>query len=173
MRLSVVLIVVLLGIAGLTAWALPENSAALGVRQPPTAVPTPTLVPAPSPTADEVDDAATGVETEPFVRTELFFGSERPDKGEVSAEEFKQFLDEEVTPRFPDGLTLLTGFGQFREASGETVQETSFVLVLLYPREFAKESSAKIEEIRTRYIERFEQESVLRVDDPRPVRVSF
>ena len=82
-------------------------------------------------------------------------------------------LDKEVTPRFPDGLTVLTGFGQFREANGETVQETSFVLILLYPRETAKDSSAKIEEIRTRYKEYFEQESVLRVDDPRPVRVSF
>jgi hypothetical protein len=117
--------------------------------------------------------SAARLETEPFIRSELFFGSERPGKPEVSDAEFKQFLDASVTPRFPDGLTVLKGFGQFREASGEIVQESSFVLILLYPREAAKDSSAKIEAIRAEYLKRFEQESVLRVDDPRPVRVSF
>ena len=82
-------------------------------------------------------------------------------------------FDAEITPRFPDGLTVLKGFGQFRESSGQIVQESSFVLILLYPRETLRDSSGKIEEIRALYKERFEQESVLRVDDPRPVRVSF
>lgn len=30
----------------------------------------------------------------------------------VTDEEFSQFLNDEVTPRFPDGLTLLKGYGQ-------------------------------------------------------------
>jgi Protein of unknown function (DUF3574) len=38
---------------------------------------------------------------------------------EVSPEEFKGFLDIAVTPCFPDGLTLLTGKGQFRESDGQ------------------------------------------------------
>jgi hypothetical protein len=113
------------------------------------------------------------LKTDPFIRSELFFGSERPNKPEVSDVEFKLFLDEEITPRFPDGLTVLKGFGQFREAGGTIVQESSFVLILLYPQETLRESSVKIEEIRALYLKRFEQESVLRVDDPRPVRVSF
>ncbi|MBC8163789.1 MAG: DUF3574 domain-containing protein [Roseiflexaceae bacterium] len=133
----------------------------------------PIVAATPSVDTEQALEATGKLATEPFIRSELFFGSERPNKPEVSKAEFKKFLDTEVTPRFPDGLTLLTGFGQFREASGETVQETSFVLILLYPKETAKDSSAKIEEIRTLYIEQFEQESVLRIDDPRPVRVSF
>lgn len=108
-----------------------------------------------------------------FVRTELFFGSERPDLPEVSPEEFKQFLDVVVTPCFPDGLTLLTGKGQFRESDGQIVQETSFVLVLLYPLDARKESNGKIEAIRTLYKDHFLQQSVLRVDDSRAVRVGF
>src|SRR5262249_59123044 len=68
-----------------------------------------------------------------FVRTELFFGSERPRLPQVSVAEFKEFLNIGVTPCSPDGLTLLTGTGQFRESDGRIVQETSFVLVLLYP----------------------------------------
>src|SRR6266508_151525 len=52
-----------------------------------------------------------------FTRTELYFGRNRPG-GEVSEEEFQHFVDVEVTKRFPDGLTLLGGLGQFREESG-------------------------------------------------------
>ena len=68
---------------------------------------------------------------------------------------------------------MLKGFGQFREADGQIVQESSFVLILLYPRETLRDSSDKIEQIRTLYKQSFDQESVLRVDDPRSVRVSF
>jgi uncharacterized protein DUF3574 len=89
------------------------------------------------------------------------------------SEAFKQFLDAVVTPCFPDGLTVLTGKGQFRESDGQIVQETSFVLILLYPLDARTESNVKIEAIRTRYKDAFLQESVLRVDDPRAVRVGF
>src|SRR5262249_32048323 len=108
-----------------------------------------------------------------FVRTELFFGSERPRLPQVSVAEFEEFLDVAVTPCFPDGLTLLTGKGQFRESDGRIVQETSFVLVLLYPLDARKESNVKIEALRTLYKDHVQQESVLRVDDPPAVRVGF
>jgi hypothetical protein len=112
--------------------------------------------------------------TEKFVRTELFFGSDREDGPDVTEDQFRDFLKEVVTPEFPDGLTVLTGRGQFCcNSAGEIIQETSFVLILLYPIDTIKESSAKIEKIRDSYKESFKQQSVLRVDDPRPVRVSF
>lgn len=123
--------------------------------------------------SQSADDHQQSISTEAFIRTELFFGTERANKPEVSDREFKNFLDLEVTPRFPDGLTVLKGFGQFREANNQIVQETSFVLILLYPSGAARESSKRIEEIRSLYKIQFEQESVLRADDPRPVRVSF
>jgi hypothetical protein len=173
-RLSAIILAIVIGAAGVGAYAyagaVPAADAAYA-RQQPTLVPT--LVPAPAAADLDMRDADARLKTDPFIRTELFFGSERPNKPEVSDIEFKQFLDEQVTPRFPDGLTVLKGFGQFRESSGEIVQESSFVLILLYPRETLRDSSAKIEEIRTLYKNRFEQESVLRVDDPRSVRVSF
>jgi hypothetical protein len=107
-----------------------------------------------------------------FVRTELFFGTAKPD-GVVTQEEFLAFLDQEVTPRFPDGLTLLQGDGQFRGEDGTIIKEHSFVLILLYPVETVKESSGRIETIRVLYEEQFQQESVLRVDDPLTVWVRF
>ena len=51
------------------------------------------------------------------MRSELFFGTARPD-GVVTDEEFNEFLDRIITPRFPDGLTLLKGDGQFRDETG-------------------------------------------------------
>ena len=107
-----------------------------------------------------------------FARTELFFGTAKPE-GVVTDAEFHEFLDRIITPRFPDGLTLLKGDGQFRGEDGVIVKEESFVLILLYPLEDFRESSRKINVIRERYKDEFQQESVLRVDDPFAVRVSF
>ena len=96
-------------------------------------------------------------------RTELFFGTAIRGGGVVTDEQFKVFLDSEITPRFPLGLTLLTGFGQFLNSTGVIQQEKSFVLILLYPLS-SHDSNRKIEEIRTLYKARFNQESVLRAD---------
>jgi hypothetical protein len=98
-----------------------------------------------------------------WTRTELFFGSAKPDGSTVSDEEFRRFLDEEVTPRFPDGLTLLVGLGQYRGASGTLVQEKSMLLVLLHPSN-EPDGAGHIEAIRGAYKTRFRQESVLRLD---------
>ncbi len=103
-------------------------------------------------------------------RTELFFGTSKPDGSVVTEEELNQFVDGEITPRFPDGLTALTGYGQFRNSAGVIIQEQSVVLILLYPLT-NREASKLIEEIRTAYKEAFQQESVLRVDSF--ARVSF
>jgi Protein of unknown function (DUF3574) len=101
-------------------------------------------------------------------RSELYFGSGKPDGSNVSEKQFRQFVDAEVTPRFPDGLTLLTGYGQYKNSSGKIVKEQSFVLVILYQ---GKDANAKLETIRKAYKRAFKQESVLRVDDT--TRVSF
>jgi Protein of unknown function (DUF3574) len=107
---------------------------------------------------------------EPFARTELFFGSARPDGSAVTEEDFRNFLDKEITPRFPDGLTLLVGNGQFKHGAG-IVRERSFVLILLHPGP-TPASSANVEAIRQAYKTRFAQDSVLRVDSP-TTRVCF
>ena len=96
-------------------------------------------------------------------RTELYFGSSKPDGTIVTEAQFQQFVDQEVTPRFPDGLTLLTGYGQFRNSAGVILKERSAELILLYPLS-QRDANRKIEEIRTNYKRAFQQESVLRVD---------
>ncbi|MBK7983461.1 MAG: DUF3574 domain-containing protein [Candidatus Competibacteraceae bacterium] len=98
-----------------------------------------------------------------FSRTELFFGLSRSDGPEVTEEEFQNFVDTEITPRFPDGLTLLSGKGQFKNSSGIIVQESPKLLILLYA--FNPENHQAIEVIRNEYKNAFQQESVLRTDE--------
>jgi hypothetical protein len=99
-----------------------------------------------------------------FAKTELFVGLSKPDGSLVTEAEFWQFIDREVTPRFPEGLTLLSGVGQFRNTKGEVIREPSRQLIWLYPLTERLVSDRKIEEIRTAYKIAFQQQSVLRVD---------
>lgn len=102
--------------------------------------------------------------------TRLLFGTARPDGGEaVTEEEFRAFVTEVVTPRFPEGLSVQPGYGQYLGENGVLQRERSYELVLYFPA--AEDREAAIEEIRQAYCERFGQESVGRVDDL--VRVDF
>lgn len=100
-----------------------------------------------------------------FARTELFFGLSKAKGAEVTDSEFQGFVDREITPRFPDGLTLLVGQGQFKNSSQVIVREPSRLLILLYPMGKGNNNNRKIEEIRAVYKKTFQQESVLRTDD--------
>jgi len=117
--------------------------------------------------------ALVGQSVDKYYRTELYFGRSIPGGGLVSDEQWEEFLAEVVTPRFPDGFTILKGIGQYREKSGKIISEPSQVLVFFYSTKTKKESRAKIEEIRTAYVKKFNQESVLRLDFPKSVTVSF
>jgi hypothetical protein len=97
-----------------------------------------------------------------YARLELLFGLGRKDGGEIGEAEWRAFLDQEVTPRFPDGLTALGAYGQWRNSAGAIAKEKS-VMLLVWHRPSA-DSEAKIEAIRSAYKARFAQESVLRAD---------
>ncbi len=66
----------------------------------------------------------------PAVQVDLYFGRDTP-KGELGEAEWAAFLAEEVTPRFPDGLSVLDVSGQYREPSGRIVREKSKLLVIV------------------------------------------
>jgi hypothetical protein len=102
---------------------------------------------------------------EPYKRTELYFGGSKPDGSVITPAEFELFLDKEVTPAFPDGLTWLAAHGQWMGG-----KEDSYVLIILYPFD-DRGANRELEEIRTDYKAQFEQESVLRADSVQ--RVSF
>jgi hypothetical protein len=106
--------------------------------------------------------AACRASATPYARLELLFGLGKKDGTEIGEGEWRAFLDAEVTPRFPDGLTVLNGYGQWRNSAGAVAKEKSVMLVIWHRP--AADSEAKIEAIRSAYKSRFGQESVLRVD---------
>ena len=101
-------------------------------------------------------------------RCELFFGQSIPGGGEVSPAQWQAFVDREVTPRFPQGLTVLQAHGQWRNAHGGIDREASRVLVLLVPADEAR--GPRIDELRDAYRQQFRQESVGRACAPADVR---
>jgi hypothetical protein len=97
-----------------------------------------------------------------LARLELLFGTGKKDGSEVTEAEWQDFLATVITPRFPDGLTVLSGYGQWHTDEGKPDRENLRVIVIWYER--SKQGEEKIEAIRNAYRERFEQESVMRVD---------
>jgi hypothetical protein len=129
-------------------------------------------LPAPA-TTTRLPTETAAVRTDAFYRTELYFGRSIPGGGIVSDEEWEKFLADVVTPRFPDGFTILKATGQYREENGKIDKEPSEVLLFFYPVRAKTSSRRKIEEIRRAYVKQFKQESVLRLDYPSTVNVLF
>ena len=92
------------------------------------------------------------------VRTTLYFGLARP-KGSVSELEWQLFLRDEVTRRFPAGLTVWGAEGQWQSAAGTIDHEQSKILLLVHPDTAPARRS--VQEVIEAYRRKFEQESVL------------
>ena len=101
--------------------------------------------------------------TERYDEYRLFFGRNIGDAEGVSDDDWRTFLADTVTPRFPDGLSVFDAAGQWRNLQGEIVRERSkMVLILAVPDSNA---TRKLDEITDEYKRRFSQESVLRITD--------
>lgn len=97
---------------------------------------------------------------EEMVSDLLYFGTAKPG-GVVSAHEWQQFIDREITRRFPQGLTTWQASGQWQLESGPIVREPSYILSIVHPDNAATE--AAVNAIMTTYKNRFRQAAVLRV----------
>jgi hypothetical protein len=101
------------------------------------------------------------VSGERWTRTEMYFGLLRIDKTPVTEREWETFVEQVVTPRFPAGLTVFNGAGQWRNSAGHIDREPSKVLVILHPG--TESIEAKIDEVRRLYCQQFNQEAVMKV----------
>ena len=107
-------------------------------------------------------DAARPGEATTWLKSELYFGvGDRDDPASrIDEARWQGFLDREVTPRFPDGLTVLDAYGQwlFRgRAAPERLD--SKVLVILHPDTPAER--AKIDAVRSAWKTETGHQSVL------------
>ena len=108
--------------------------------------------------AQPARDQACGSASTPQVRTTLYFGTARPN-GSVSELEWQLFLRDEVTARFPDGLTVWDAEGQWRATGGAVDHERSKVLLLVHADTAAARES--VQAVIARYRRMFDQQSVL------------
>jgi hypothetical protein len=106
--------------------------------------------------------AACRADAKPMARLELMFGTARRNGAAVGEADWAAFLDAEVTPRFPNGLTVLSGPGQWRGNGGGIEKERAMMLVIWH--EPSARADADIEAIRSAYKARFVQDSVMRID---------
>ena len=95
------------------------------------------------------------------VSERLFFGQSIPGGGTVSEQDWTAFLRDVITPRFPQGLTVWKGEGQWLEAAGGLAREPVIVVEIVHAPGTDLESA--LEAISQEYKRRFRQEAVLRV----------
>jgi hypothetical protein len=109
-------------------------------------------------------DSAHPGQTSGWVDTRLYFGlgpADQLDHG-ISEIKWREFLDREVTPRFPDGLSVADIYGQW-QGKGQTAPERlrSKVLIIDYPDN--QENRDKIDAIRAAWKRMTGDQSVMRV----------
>ncbi|HEX4713043.1 DUF3574 domain-containing protein [Phenylobacterium sp.] len=92
---------------------------------------------------------------------QLFFGRNVADKPGVSEADFRKFVDEELTPRFPDGLTVLDGGGQWRGEENRLIREAAKVVLIVLPK--GREVPGRVDAARNAYKTRFHQDAVLMI----------
>jgi hypothetical protein len=98
----------------------------------------------------------------PAVEVDLYFGGDAGNGRAVSEAEWSAFMAEEVTPRFPDGLSVVDVYGQYREPSGRMVREkTKLIVVVIFD---APLHLTRVQAVIDAYNRRHSQNSVFRVE---------
>jgi hypothetical protein len=99
------------------------------------------------------------IDGKPMLQADLFFGRDMAGRGRVSDAQWSDFLRRQVTPRFPEGLTVLASFGQWHDTkTGRITREPSFLVRIAVAD--TPETLSRLMEIRTAYVRRFHQQSV-------------
>lgn len=124
----------------------------------------------PSAPATLSGDTAHPGQTKGWVDTRLYFGlgpTDHPDNG-VSETLWRDFLDKEVSPRFPAGLSVVDVYGQWQGKNQTTPERLrSKMLIIDYPD--TRENRDKIEAIRAAWKQRTGDQSVMRITQPADV----
>lgn len=105
-----------------------------------------------------------------MIEVDLLFGRNIGGRLGVTESRWAAFLAREVTPRFPDGLTVFDASGQWRDSERKRiVREPSKIVRIITAA--GDDAQTKIDAIVASYKQRFRQQSVGVVT--RPACVSF
>jgi hypothetical protein len=94
-----------------------------------------------------------------WTRSELFFGQSMPGGALIPAADWQRFVDEQITPAFSDGLTIVDAGGQYKNRTGTVIKEPAKIVILVYRS--SAEKDAAIRRLVDDYKRQFKQESVL------------
>jgi Protein of unknown function (DUF3574) len=96
---------------------------------------------------------------QPKLVAELLFGRDVRNRVGVSEAAWRSFVAHEITPRFPDGLTIIAATGQWRDpARNRIVREPSTLVMIVLPG--SSDDQARLAAIVGAYKRRFHQQSV-------------
>ena len=97
---------------------------------------------------------------------QLFFGHRPPTPAapRISDADFRRFVDQELTTRFPDGLTVLDGGGQWKGEENRRIREAAKVVLIVLPK--TGDGPARLNAVRNAYKMRFKQGTELLVTRP-------
>ena len=101
-----------------------------------------------------------------WVDTKLYFGlgpADHPEKG-ISEAQWRDFLDKEVTPRFPEGLSVVDVYGQWLGQKGPAPERLRSKLLIVDYLD-SPENRDKVEAIRSAWKRHTGDLSVLRVTE--------
>jgi hypothetical protein len=113
----------------------------------------------PAPAQTQPQEIACRDRYKPMLRAELFFGRSIGARLGVSERQWARFLTRELTSRFPDGLTVIDGQGQWRDSErGAIVREPSKMVIVVTVDDAA--TRERIDAAAAAYKQQFHQRSV-------------
>lgn len=105
-----------------------------------------------------------------MIQTQLFFSLATSDGKGVSEQQFAQFMEEVIRPRFPDGMTVLDASGQGKGGATGTsgllamMHANTKLVILVHPN--TPDAQGKLNDIKAQYRSRFGAPDIFHLDFP-------
>ena len=94
---------------------------------------------------------------------QLFLGRKAPGLAIKSAD-LQAFIDKEIGPRFPEGVTVLEGGSRWQGADNMLIRDAAKVVMIVLPAR--GDSGGRLHAVQTAYRARFSQDTMLVVTPP-------
>jgi hypothetical protein len=93
---------------------------------------------------------------------QLFLEAKAPAR--LNDADLRRFVDQEVTPRFPNGVTVVAGGGKWKGVENRQIRDAAKVVLIVLPSK--GDPQASVEAVRAAYRIRFKQDSVVVMPPP-------
>ena len=98
------------------------------------------------------------------LRTAQLFLGRQAAGAPIAAWDLQRFVEQEITPRFPDGVTVVDGGDQWKGSENKMIREASKVVLVVLPA--SGDTHHKVEAVRVAYRTKFKQNPVVVLPPP-------